>query len=623
MKKIIGSGKLKSINQILKENAQKYKDLPALVDEYSGYCVTYDKLYEDITKIATALQKIGISKGDKVSQFSENSSKWMVTDRALAANGAINAVRGSLAPVDELKYIYNHSDSIALVTDSMKLIDNMSDYIASKGSKFILYIGNEAVEKAKYNVPVFTFEEMLELGTSGEFTEPEIAGDDVMTFIYSSGTTGKPKGIMLTFDNIASQIPAIDPSLRLTPKATIITVLPIWHAYERTCEYYMLEKGLKICYTNIKNFKKDILKYEPHYFVAVPRLFEAVYDGIFAQLKKKTATQRKIFEYFLNKSKSYRNAEALLNNTDITNQHPTIMQKLGAHATKAITTPFNAAADKFLFSQIRNALGKNFVKGISGGGAMARHIDEFFRAVGIDVYVGYGLTETSPVVAVRQIGNNKVCATGHALANTKILVVDPETLRPVKKGTKGVVLIRGPQVMKGYYKDEEATKKVLLGNGFFNTGDIGWMTDDDCLVLTGRMKDIIVLSNGENIEPDAIEQSCMSSPYVKQIVVVGQDKNALGAIVVPELDALKELAAKHGIKCENLLQSQEIKNLVLKELRERETGRRSYRPHERLSNIYFEENAFTPENGMMTQTAKIKKNVVFDRYQKQIDEMFV
>jgi long-chain acyl-CoA synthetase len=302
------------------------------------------------------------------------------------------------------------------------------------------------------------------------------------------------------------------------------------------------------------------------------------------------------------------------------NQNPCYIQKIQSLATVITLSPIHSIAKNNIIKNFHAANRRRFQFGISEG-CFSKHIDDFFLAVGIDIYVGLGLTETSPVVAVRVEERIKPIATDR-FTYDEFFIADPETYKPVKKGEKGVVLIKGPQVMKGYYKDEENSKKVLLPSGYFVSGDIGWMTDDDTLVLTGRAKDIIVLSNGENIEPDAIEQSCMTSPFVKQIVLAGQDKNALSALVVPNMEAIHELAEKKNINSSNPLKSPELKNEILKELRKRVENRETFRNHERLSNIEFVEEGFTPENGLMTLTAKIKKNEVYEKYRQTIESMY-
>lgn len=613
---------MKFITDVIEASAKRYGTYVALEDEYSGYNATYEQLYEDIKKAATAFQKIGVSKGFHIAQFSENSAKWMVLDQGLLKNGAVNAVRGSNAPVSELKYIYNHSDSKGLITDSKAVYENMVDYVISKGGKFIIYTGKEELSREGKEIAVYSFEEFLKLGHDKSFKEVERDENDLATLIYSSGTTGKPKGIMLTHKNIVSQIINIDPVLKVKETYKITTVLPIWHAYERTCEYYMMFRGIHLSYTNIKNFKKDLKKYKPNYFIVVPRLFEAVYDGIMAEMKKKSEFQRNLFNFFINISEKYWAAKRLTDGTDVYNQNPSMFEKLRSNVKQGVLFGIHKLGDKLIYSKIKSVLGGSFIKGISGGGAMAKHIDDFFQAIGIDIYVGYGLTETAPVLAVREVGDNKLYSTGNALPETELMIVDIDTMKPVKKGQKGVVLARGPQVMKGYYNDEEATKKVLLGNGFFITGDIGWFTEDDCLVLTGRAKDIIVLSNGENIEPDAIEASCMTSPFVKQIVLAGQDKNALSALIVPDMDEVKSFAKKKDIGIQDILTNPVFKKEVMNNLKDIMQKNKSFRAHERIANIAFVEEAFTPDNGLMTLTAKIKKNAVYDRYSDLIEAMY-
>lgn len=614
---------MKLIHQILEESTHKYGSHTALLDEYSGYSITYRQLGEDVKKIAGALQHLGVEKGMHIAQFSENCSRWMITDQAIAKCGAVNIVRGSLTPIEELKYIYKQSDSIALVTDSYKLIEDLKNYLSESICKFILYIGNEKVDNHNIsNITVMSFDELLKIGEKSDFNEVEVKGEDLATLIYSSGTTGKPKGIMLTHKNLASQLIAIPPAVNLKETKTVTIVLPIWHAYERICEYYLLSIGTKNCYTNVKNFKKDLQKFRPHYLVSVPRIWESIYESVFSEINKKSTIAKNIVSFFINTSQKLEQSNRLLNGNSINNQHPSIIQKIQSCMLALALSPIHSLAKNLIYSKFQKAIGGRFIKGISGGGALAKHIDDFFLAVGIDIYVGYGLTETSPVVAVRLEGKNKAYSTGPAMLNTEFLIADPESYAPLKKGEKGIVLIKGPQVMKGYYKDEENSKKVLLPNGYFVSGDIGWMTDDDNLVLTGRAKDIIVLSNGENVEPDAIEQSCMTSPFVKQIVLAGQDKNALSALIVPNIEAIEELAKKRKISSSNPLKCTELKNEILKDLRKKVQDRETFRSHERLAHIEFVSEAFTPENGLMTQTAKIKKNEVYEKYKQTIEAMY-
>jgi len=615
---------LKLIHDIFKESATRYGSHTALFDEYSGYSVTYRQLYKDILSVSAAMKTAGIQQGMHVAQFSENSSKWLVLDQAVLNCGAINAVRGSLAPIDELKYIYTHSDSAALITDNLNVVEGLYDLLVSNKAAAIFYIGNDNSSKYENSdIPFYTFDKLLEMGEGKSFEPVSVDPETVSTLIYSSGTTGRPKGVMLTHRNITSQVEAINPILMIKETKTLLTMLPIWHAYERTCEYYLFSIGSKLCYTNIKNFKKDLTKYHPYYMIAVPRLYEAIYDGIMNEIKRKSPLFQKVFNFFVKTSVKKDLSERIVKGRSITNQHPKFVEKI-VHSTISMSlSPVHCLGKLLIYNKLKGLFGKNYVRAICGGGALCEEIDNFYSAVGIELLIGYGLTETSPVLSVRLPGNNKVSAAGPPLPNTEFIIADPETLDPLPKGQKGIVLVRGPQIMKGYYKDKENTKKVILPNGCLNTGDIGWLTDDGYIVLTGRAKDIIVLSNGENIEPDAIEQTCMTSPFVKQIVVTGQDKNALSALVVPNMEAIQELAKKKKlVGAQNPISCPEIKNEILKELRCKNQERKTYRNHERIADIAFVEEEFSPQNGLMTMTAKIKKNEVCEKYKDTIESMY-
>lgn len=603
--------------------SEKYGNKLALQDEYSKYNVTFEQLAKDVKSVAAALQHIGLEKGEHVAQFSENSSKWFITDQAVFTCGGANVVRGSLAPIAELEYIYSHSDSTALITDSPKIIEQMGDFLCEKNAKFIVYIGQKAIDNTHFNqMPIFTFDKLLEMGKELNFKKIPISRYDLATIIYSSGTTGAPKGVMLSHGNLISQVEQIDVSLSVPHKASVTSILPIWHAYERTCEYFLMYNGSTQSYTNIKNFKKDLAKYKPELMISVPRIWESVYEGISEQIKKQSIFVKTIFATCLNVSIRRKKALRILNNLDIDKPNPDFISKIIAKIISMSFYPFDMFNQKVIFKKVKQALGGRFKFGVSGGGAIARHVEDFFEAVEVSLLVGYGLTETAPVVCVRPIEENMLYATGTPLNNTEFLIVDPETLKPLKSREKGLVLIRGPQVMMGYYKNDEATKKVMLPNGYFISGDLGWLDERGVLTLTGRIKDLIVLSNGENIEPDAIEQSCMSSPFVSQIVLVGQDKAGLGALIVPNQDVIKEWALKHNTTFENACSNLELKKEVLKDIRTKVKSRRNYRAFENIQEIRFIDEPFTIENGLMTNTIKIRKNKVFDKYEKIIEDMY-
>lgn len=615
-----------SICDLFKINSQKYPDNAAIIDDYNNYKSTFRSLYEDIISISAFLQSFGIQKNNHIAQFSENCGKWMVVDQGILKSGAVNAVRGSKAPISELEYIYIHSDSIALVCDNLDLINSLSSFLKKNNCRFILYIGNKKFKPTYDNkftdIPVISFEEAISIGKTLKYKDVFNHQYDLATIVYSSGTTGKPKGIMLSHGNLISQFFQIKPALDLKPLHTVLSILPIWHMYERMCEYYILGIGCKQYYTNIKNIKKDFIKYNPHYLISVPRIWESIYNGIESTLKTKLKLFQNIYKFSFNCSLKFKKQSRILNNLSIENQHPSFYQKTIALAKILPIMPINYISQCLIFRKIKKSLGNNFIKGVSGGGALARHIEDFYEALNIDILVGYGLTETSPVLTVRTDKNNKPYTAGPPLKDTKIIIAEPETFRPLNKGEKGIVLVKGPQVMRGYYKNTEETQKVFLKDGSFITGDLGWLTDDNLLVLTGRIKDIIVLSNGENIEPESLEQECLKNEFVKQIVLVGQDKAALGALIVPDMDMIRAWAIENKLSENDAKNSPKLRQYILSGLRKNIQNRPNYRSFERISDIRFVDEPFTPENGMMTFTAKIKKNEVFNKHHDLIESIY-
>jgi long-chain acyl-CoA synthetase len=591
--------------------------------------MTYQEVANQIQLFATGLQSLGIQPGRSIALFADNSPRWLIADQGIMSMGAFNAVRSSQAETQELLSILDNSRAQILVVEDLKTLNKLSPHLVAPTISLVVLLSDEQPD-LDLSIATINFNQIIELGRSATFTPIAIKKTDLATLIYTSGTSGNPKGVMLSHGNLLHQINTCGTVIRCDPGLEVLSILPSWHSYERSCEYYLLSQGCTQIYTNIRYFKQDLKDYQPKLIIVVPRLLESLYEGIQKQFCEQSPSQQKLVNTCLNLSKKYIEARRIVAGLSLDCLAPTLIQKLQAYAQMLILAPLHAIADKLVYTKIRAATGGKIQNMISGGGSLAKHLDLFFEIVGINVLVGYGLTETAPITNVRRPWQNLRLTSGKPLPGTEIKIVDIETYQPVPIGHKGLVLIRGPQVMRGYYRDAEATAKAIDPDGWFNSGDLGMLTANNDLTITGRAKDTIVLSNGENIEPTPIEDACLRSQYVSQIVMVGQDQKSLGAMIVPNLEALQQWATSQNLPLDFAAESIESKylnqnqiiNLFREELNREVKNRPGYRADDRIATIELIAEPFSIENGLLTQTMKIRRPVVMERYHGLIDEMF-
>lgn len=589
--------------------------------------ITYQELNQQIKQFASGLQAQGIEPDTKIALFSDNSPRWLIADQGILSAGAVNVVRSSQADAAELLYILTDSESQVLVVENNQTLEKLKADLSTLPIKLVILLSDETIEMA--DISALNFKQLMALGDEQELTPVPRKKDDLATLIYTSGTTGKPKGAMLSHGNFLHQVRALGDVIQPQASDRVLSILPSWHAYERAAEYFLLSRGCHLIYTNLRSFKKDLREQQPQYMVGVPRLWESVYDGIQKNLNQQTGNKKKLIDLFLSLSQRYIKAKRISEGLDLENLQPSIFVKLKASLQRSLLQPLHNLGDKIVYQTVREATGGKLKAVISGGGSLAKHIDDFYELLGIPLLVGYGLTETSPVTHARRPYHNLRGSAGLAIPETETKIIDPETQAALPDGKKGLVLIRGTQVMQGYYQKPEATAKAIDAEGWFNTGDLGWITPTGDLVLTGRAKDTIVLSNGENIEPQPLEDACLRSVYVDQIMVVGQDQRCLGALIVPNLEALETWSQQQGLNLdfseetlEATLQDGTIQTLFRDELNREVKNRPGYRVDDRIGVFKLILEPFSMDNGMMTQTLKIKRPVVYERYQDMIDGMF-
>ncbi|XP_044498294.1 probable acyl-activating enzyme 16, chloroplastic isoform X2 [Mangifera indica] len=591
-----------AVPDIWRSSAEEYGDRVALVDPYHDppSSITYKQLEQDILDFSEGLRVIGVKPEEKLSLFADNSCRWLVADQGMMATGAINVVRGSRSSVEELLQIYDHSDSVALAVDNPEFFNRIAETFCSKASmRFLILLWGKKSSVATdivKGLPVFSYEEVIELGRESRRTLSDshdarqhyiyetISSDDVATIVYTSGTTGNPKGVMLTHKNLLHQVRNLWDIVPAKVGDRFLSMLPPWHAYERACEYFIFTLGVEQMYTTVRNLKEDLQRYQPHYLISVPLVYETLYSGIQKQLSTSSTARRIVALTLIKISLAYngfkRIHEGLCLSRNPKQPSPLIsmIDWLWSGIISAILWPLHMMAKMLVYKKIHSAIGISKA-GISGGGSLPMHVDQFFEAIGVIVQNGYGLTESSPVIAARRVSCNVLGSVGHPIRNTEFKIVDSKTGEVLPPGSKGIVKARGPQVMKGYYKNPSTTKQILDEDGWLNTGDIGWIAphhttgrsrrSGGVVVLEGRAKDTIVLSTGENVEPLELEEAALRSSLIQQIVIIGQDQRRIGAIIVPNKEEVLLTAKKLSIVDSNAteLSKEKITSLIYGELR--------------------------------------------------------
>ena len=625
---------LQSLPEIWRSTARKFGDTIALKDPHAKpeVAISYRDLSTKIEGFAAGLQALGIKPQEKVALFADNSPRWFIADQGIMTAGAIDVVRSSGSERQELAYILENSDSTALVVENNKALNKLSSELVNLPIALIVLLSDETPPE-DISIKTINFKELMELGKNHQLQPVEQHKDTVATLLYTSGTTGKPKGVMLSHGNLLHQVNYVKTVFQPQAGDVILSILPSWHAYERAAEYFFLSQGATQVYTSIRYFKQDLKEFQPTYMVGVPRLWESLYDGVQKLLSGQSESQQKLVKFFLKQSESYIMAQRIADNTSLEHFDASATERSLAKLKAASLYPVHALADKLVYRKIRDGVG-NIKAVCSGGGSLAKYLDDFYQTVNIDVFVGYGLTETSPITNARTPKHNVRGSAGRPLPETEIKIVDPQTRQKLPQGERGLVLIRGDQVMQGYYQNPEATAKAIDNEGWFDSGDLGWLTPHGDLVLTGRAKDTIVLTNGENIEPQPIEDACVRSVYIDQIMLVGQDQRALGALIVPNFETLQQWIDQQNLDLKlpsanssteaklEYLNDSAIVSLYREELNREVKNRPGYRADDRISDFRFVTEPFSQENGLMTQTFKIKRPQVRDKYQKTIDEIF-
>ncbi len=600
-----------TVPKIVRSTAQRYPETSAQLSrtKTGSYTeVNYHDFYQSALDFAGGLLELGIKRGDKIGLIADNRKEWEQADIGLLTIGAVDVPRGCDSTEKDLLYILSFAECGTVIAENsaqVKKILNIREGLpalkmliafdpvaeeerqlaAAKGIAFhqftdVLLSGNEW---RKRNIDVV--EEELEKGQ----------WDDLATIIFTSGTTGTPKGVMISHGNFITQLDDVTERIFLNPGERALCVLPVWHVFQREVEYVIISQAATLCYSKPIGsiLLADLQKLDPYLLPAVPRVFEAVYDGIWRKMRKVGGISFLLFRFFVAEAELWcaidrklRRKVARFGPDYLGFWWPVLVLPW------LLLYPIKLLGNLLVFRKIKAMVGKNFRAGIAGGGAFPEVIDKFFWAVGIKIVEGYGLTETSPIIGVRPIACPVMRTVGTPLRGIQVRVVDADGII-LGKGCKGSLQVKGGSVMKGYYKRPELTASVMTADGWLDTGDLAVLTLDNEIQLRGRKKDTIVLMGGENIEPLPIEQKINTSPYIAASIVTGtnekgEDQRYLGALILPSKEEIEGYARENGISFasfEELAESEPIRELLKTEVGELVTAKNGFKSFEKINRI--------------------------------------
>ncbi|PKL11895.1 MAG: long-chain fatty acid--CoA ligase [Spirochaetae bacterium HGW-Spirochaetae-8] len=608
-------------------------------DEGNFHPTTYEQLYKLVLDLAAGLHLLGVARGSHVGLIADNRKEWLNADLAILSLGAADVPRGRDAMPYELAFILGVTESkvtFAENADQARKILELKDKLPVLSTLILMdprYKDEPIAEGVPEGVSLLTFEEVLASGVAfnkknKSFVENEISlgkADDLATIIFTSGTTGEPKGVMLSHRNFLFQLEQLPKVIDFKTGERWLSVLPVWHSFERILQYVVLSQASTIAYSKPigKIMLVDLQRLNPSWMGSVPRIWEAVKAGVYQNVKSKSPVARGLFHFFVWVGATHAAAKNL-----VTNRVPQFSHRfypldfLLGIVPFLVLYPFLLLGNVLVFKNIRKKFGTNFRAGVSGGGSLPSSVDRFFKAIGITLLDGYGLTETAPVIGLRPI-KKQVPGTVAPLPETEIKIID-ENGKNVPPGKKGVIHARGQQVMLGYYKRPDLTAAILSKDGWLNTGDIGVWTHQGEYAIKGRAKDTIVLSGGENIEPLPIEARLRESEYIEQAVVVGQDKKYLGALIVPDTKALEVYIKQNAIPYMarfDICELPEVNELLNSEINELISSKNGFKSFEHINKFTILKTSFKIGQELSAKQ-EVMRHKVQQLYKKEIDSLF-
>ncbi len=562
------------------------------------------EMKDRVEKIGNGLISLGLEADGKAGILSHNRWEWAAADLGTITAGAADVTIYPTLPSDQVEYILRDSDATMIFVENLLQYEKVKKIRNNcKKLKYVIVMDNTKVDEKN----TMTLDELMQKGDEYRKEHPDDyqnrasarKADDLLTLIYTSGTTGNPKGVMLTHGNLASNCDdartAVLGNGYYDDTNVSLSFLPLSHVLERMAGYYliMLLGGCIAYAESIETVAQNMVEVKPTLMVSVPRLYEKMHARIMDMALSGSGLKKKIFFWAVS-----------------VGQAAIPVLSRGRRPEGFLGFKYKIA-QKLVFGKVKQKTGGKLKFFISGGAPLGKEIAEFFLAADLIILEGYGLTETSPVISVNLLNLIKPGTVGPALPNVEIKIAED-----------GEILCKGPNVMRGYYKQEAATEEVLEPNGWFHTGDIGHLDQDKCLVITDRKKELIVTSGGKNVAPAPIENKLKTITYVTQAVLIGDKRKFISAIIVPEFEALKKWAGRNNVSFSSvpeLLKDEKIIGLYQRKIDEINKDLARY---EQVKKFALLEEEMTLETGELTPTLKVKRRIVDEKHKDLIDSLY-